>query len=263
MKIDLDWIQEELDSGRKVGLECVDEKGFLRDVDIDENYNYLVLQCGLIVERVLDDNVIIFKGGFMVQSNELKHFRIKRPNPTFNDLIDVAVQAYRDGVADTLEVGYADGIERVKLHVDGHTYSYYQCSVIEEHVKHIESLCTETFVIKDFSDTKRLKSGDSAILSNGEEVVFSNRNGADDSLWFEYDGCHSAIIPYISLKGATVTQQKGNRFGDYDGYVPSFFPDKHYGDYLILDIDLETGHILNWNKPTDEEIEELINGDNK
>lgn len=63
--------------------------------------------------------------------------------------------------------------------------------------------------------------------------------------------------------GAKFSDKDGNRFGDYDGYVPSFFPDKHYGDYLILDIDLETGHILNWSKPTDEEIEELINGDNK
>jgi hypothetical protein len=32
----------------------------------------------------------------------------------------------------------------------------------------------------------------------------------------------------------------------YDGYVPAFMPDEHYGDYVILDIDAETGQILNW-----------------
>ena len=52
---------------------------------------------------------------------------------------------------------------------------------------------------------------------------------------------------------------------DYEGYVPEFMPgDKdggsHYGDYLILDIDIDTGQILNWKKPTQEQIESFING---
>ena len=38
----------------------------------------------------------------------------------------------------------------------------------------------------------------------------------------------------------------GNVVGEVDGYVPSFFPGRHFGDYLIFDIDLETGQILNW-----------------
>jgi hypothetical protein len=33
---------------------------------------------------------------------------------------------------------------------------------------------------------------------------------------------------------------------EHDGYVPDFMPDEHYGDYVILDIDLRTGKILNW-----------------
>jgi hypothetical protein len=45
--------------------------------------------------------------------------------------------------------------------------------------------------------------------------------------------------------------------------VPSFFPGEHYGDYLILDIDLETGQITNWKKPTTEQIEQVINGDDE
>jgi len=44
-----------------------------------------------------------------------------------------------------------------------------------------------------------------------------------------------------------------------DGYVPGFMPGEHYGDYLILDIDLDSGTILNWRAPDAEAIEEWIN----
>lgn len=40
-----------------------------------------------------------------------------------------------------------------------------------------------------------------------------------------------------------------------DGYVPGFMPGEHYGDYVELDIDLETGTILNWKKPTAKDIQ--------
>lgn len=33
---------------------------------------------------------------------------------------------------------------------------------------------------------------------------------------------------------------------EHDGYVPDFMPDQHFGDYVMLDIDLKTGKILNW-----------------
>ena len=46
----------------------------------------------------------------------------------------------------------------------------------------------------------------------------------------------------------------GERVGGYDGYVPSFFPGEHYGDYVELRIDVDTGQILNWNKPTAKDL---------
>lgn len=56
-----------------------------------------------------------------------------------------------------------------------------------------------------------------------------------------------------------IYDQDGQQIGeDYEGYVPGFMPGEHYGDYLILNIDLETGKILNWNPPTQEQIEEFI-----
>lgn len=45
-----------------------------------------------------------------------------------------------------------------------------------------------------------------------------------------------------------------------DGYVPDFMPGDHYGDYLILDIDLDTGQIENWDKPDAKEMQGWING---
>ena len=41
----------------------------------------------------------------------------------------------------------------------------------------------------------------------------------------------------------------------YHGGVPDFFPGDHYGDYVQLDIDTETGEIVNWQKPTKEDLE--------
>ena len=62
---------------------------------------------------------------------------------------------------------------------------------------------------------------------------------------------------------ATLKDADGDELKDYEGYVPSFMPgDKdggsHYGDYLILDIDIDTGMITNWKKPSSEAIEAFI-----
>lgn len=43
-----------------------------------------------------------------------------------------------------------------------------------------------------------------------------------------------------------------------DEYVPDCFPGQHYGDYLELDIDIGTGQILNWKKPTPEQLSQLL-----
>ena len=45
---------------------------------------------------------------------------------------------------------------------------------------------------------------------------------------------------------------------EYDGYVPSLVPNL-YGDYVNLDIDVQTGKILNWVIPTEDQIQEFIN----
>lgn len=48
--------------------------------------------------------------------------------------------------------------------------------------------------------------------------------------------------------------EHGAEMATNGGYVPNFMPAEHYGDYVMLDIDVATGQILNWKKPTDSEI---------
>ena len=44
-------------------------------------------------------------------------------------------------------------------------------------------------------------------------------------------------------------------------YVPGFFPTEHFGDYLDLTIDIETGKILNWVKPSIKELVDILSSD--
>ena len=48
-----------------------------------------------------------------------------------------------------------------------------------------------------------------------------------------------------------------------DGYVWEIMPGNHYSDYLILDIDIDTGKVTNWEKPEVEDLEQLIKDLNK
>jgi len=55
---------------------------------------------------------------------------------------------------------------------------------------------------------------------------------------------------------ATLTDDK-KTIGDFDGYVPAWFPnpnEEHYGDYVTLEIDVETGKIVNWKTPTAKDL---------
>ncbi|CNH74899.1 Uncharacterised protein [Yersinia pseudotuberculosis] len=58
---------------------------------------------------------------------------------------------------------------------------------------------------------------------------------------------------------ADVIGVDGNSIGSIENqYVPDLFPGQHYGDYLELDIDIETGQILNWKPPFPSELEQLV-----
>lgn len=61
----------------------------------------------------------------------------------------------------------------------------------------------------------------------------------------------------------TVEDQDGEEIKDYEGYVPDFMPGDHYGDYLILDIDLDTGVVSNWNGVDKKALKEFLESTNE
>lgn len=61
---------------------------------------------------------------------------------------------------------------------------------------------------------------------------------------------------------ASLADQNGEEIHvQEDGYVPGFMPGEHYGDYLILDIDLDSGKVLNWKPPTAKAIQDWMSKD--
>ena len=55
----------------------------------------------------------------------------------------------------------------------------------------------------------------------------------------------------------TIEDAEGNELTQHDDYVPGFFPGDPHGDYIILDIDLNTMQVTNWTlKPDD--LQEFI-----
>ncbi len=57
---------------------------------------------------------------------------------------------------------------------------------------------------------------------------------------------------------AKLVDQDGDVLRDYEGYVPKFMPGEHYGDYLMLDIEIDTGKITNWVTPTAEDMQAFV-----
>ena len=67
-------------------------------------------------------------------------------------------------------------------------------------------------------------------------------------------------IKFVDQFSASIVDQDGQEIWEQeDGYVPGFMPGPHYGDYLILDIDLDSGQVTNWRTPGADEIEALVN----
>lgn len=58
---------------------------------------------------------------------------------------------------------------------------------------------------------------------------------------------------------ASLVDQDGAEIcSQHSDYVPSFMPGKHFGDYVILNIDMETGMVTNWKKPDPKEVAEWV-----
>lgn len=68
----------------------------------------------------------------------------------------------------------------------------------------------------------------------------------------------SVVAKCSDMFNATLIDGDGKVLKEHDGYVPSFMPGEHYGDYVEIDIDIATGQILNWKKPSQTAINKFI-----
>lgn len=75
------------------------------------------------------------------------------------------------------------------------------------------------------------------------------------------EGVISINAKCSDLFSATLTDKGGHFKGEYDGYVPKFFPGQHFGDYVELRIDIATGRILNWKRPTQKQLDDTFKKD--
>lgn len=57
----------------------------------------------------------------------------------------------------------------------------------------------------------------------------------------------------------TLLDQDGEEIVEVDGYVPSFLPGDHYGDYIMLDVDMKTGVIKNWDQISQTDVANWVN----
>lgn len=66
------------------------------------------------------------------------------------------------------------------------------------------------------------------------------------------------ICVKCSDRFTAILVEGNNILSDFEGYVPDFMPEDHYGDYIELDIDIETGKIINWTFPTLKQVKEQL-----
>ena len=213
-------IREMLDRGERVQLELADKKGF-----IEKGADYRVadgLQSGIntVCEIDSNNNVVVRASGLndmlLVQDDGyLKYFKIKEPEYTFNDLIDAAAQAFKDGALAKVTM-MSEGL----IYLTTHDIRVKSVSddIPSSGIDFIKSLYTETFVIESEEDIKRVKKGAVVTLANGNafDVALSTQLGRGwvlDTKTNELDQYQTYCI--FVLAGATVTQSayKGENNG--------------------------------------------------
>ena len=208
----IEEIKKELDAGREVELECVDIDGFKSSCK--ENKGFFN-QLDVLTLRALSVNKV---GGFTISfevdggktiyisEENYKYFRIKRPAPNFDDLIDVAVKAVRDGEIYKFEFVQSLGdTDIIFLDISEGERRKFTHDQAQDGIDFINSLYTETFVIEQENDLIKTKVGATGKLLNGEEftIVEAYCRG-----YVAVDEC-KYYLPFFVFKGATVTQKRG------------------------------------------------------
>ena len=197
-----------LERGERVVLECVD----IKNAERIGGYRVGLITSEIVVHSTGRYGELIIGDGsdedLFIAEEEFKYFKIKEPEYTFHDLIDVAVQAVRDEVLSRyIYYTKGDGDEVIALYVGEDLKMQFFTGEERRGIERIKSLYTETFVIESEEDISRVKSGADIELANGNKCTFLN----DDDMWRIKDNkgfSHNCGL--LVLKGATVTQKRGD-----------------------------------------------------
>ena len=206
-----------LERGERVVLECVDIKGAERIEEIS-GYREGIMTSEIVVHSIGRDGELIIGDDsdedLFIAEEEFKYFKIKESEYTFNDLIDVAVQAYKDGYIRLMRLD--NDVLDISYNIDGDGLCGFLTSKTEEsgyqfgqYIRDINSLYTETFVIESEEDVLNVKDEAEILFLNGEKAIFADST-RDGHYGFVLISNVIHKIPLPLLKGATVTQKRGD-----------------------------------------------------
>lgn len=205
-------IMQMKERGERVSLECIDPDGYLSSIkheSVRDIMESIIKSNDITVDHVYSDDMSLRVKYYNASKQntifheELKYFKIKEPD--FNDLIDVAVKAYKDGFADEIILN-----DYISISTQDKTYGASRADTngfeIKEAIEKINSLYTETFVIESEEDIEKLCDDAEITLANNEKGIFNNCSGLRSitnlKTGFEVHG-----LNIFWLKGATVTQE--------------------------------------------------------
>lgn len=196
----------------KVGdeLVCVD-CDYFKDKALNSNGSQDIKDALSVVSI---DPVILLKNEntvLTIFNSEIKYFK-KKEQPTFNDLIDVAVQAFKDKVLYNLNVRG----NYIEFNITQGYTAYFDDTYIEGGIEEIQALYKETFVINEISDIQSIRKKAKITLINGfESIAYTDAYQSTGSLVVDlithYGYTDQSIVKYADfyiLKGATVEQER-------------------------------------------------------
>ena len=207
-----DRIIEMLERGERVELELADKIGFIEQGASHHVADGLQRGINTVCSVDSDNNVVIRASGLddmLLAENDcyLKYFKIKEPEYTFNDLIDVAVQAMKDGIIYFRFLSDAQISFSTSSGEDAATFKVTDgAEGISDAIYLINSLYTETFVIESEDHIEMVKLKASVRLTNGNEFIVDNATSK-----FLTSSTSFEKLTILALKGATVTQKRGER----------------------------------------------------
>ena len=196
-------------------LVCIDRDELRCNASIRLQWRFYMSEKDKItVSAVGADVIYIEDSEFHITKSVLQYFKKKEQlqQYTFDDLIDVAVQAKKDGVLKYLRI--TDDAVIINTTDRKSLRTLYdaplKASQYEGYINYIKSLYKETFVIESEEDLNRVlyELDPKITLKTGEVIPFIFKCVSKNNLIFE-DQSGRNCIPFVFLKGATVEQDRG------------------------------------------------------